>query len=277
MDTFLEIQGVRAPRLIYGTAWKEERTAALTIQALAAGFRGIDTANQRKHYVEAAVGEAVAASGLARSELFLQTKFTYVRGQDQRLPYDPAAPLRTQVAQSCASSLEHLGVDYLDSYVLHGPEFGHGLSAGDREVWHAMEDLHRAGKVRLLGVSNIKHDQLLTLCATASVQPAIVQNRCYARTGWDREIRKLCRERGMAYQGFSLLTANHAELQTPTLVAIATRLGVTVPQLIFRFATTVGMMPLTGTSNRVHMDQDLAALGTVLEPADVATIEALGA
>src|SRR5579872_7314444 len=116
------------PHFLYGTAWKEDRTAALTELALRAGFRAIDTANQRRHYFEAAVGEGMAAAFSAgvttREELFLQTKFTYQRGQDHRLPYDPQAPLSTQVAQSLASSLEHLGTDYVDSYVLHGPSSG---------------------------------------------------------------------------------------------------------------------------------------------------------
>jgi diketogulonate reductase-like aldo/keto reductase len=113
------------PDFLYGTAWKENRTAALTELALRAGFRAIDTANQRKHYHEAGVGEGLAAAYRAgivtRADLFLQTKFTYQRGQDHRLPYDPAAPLAIQVAQSLASSLEHLGTDHVDSYVLHGP------------------------------------------------------------------------------------------------------------------------------------------------------------
>ena len=93
-----------APDFLYGTAWKEERTPALTELALRMGFRGIDTANQRRHYFEAGVGEGLAAAyraGLVtRADLFLQTKFTYRDGQDQRLPYDPAADLGTQVAQS---------------------------------------------------------------------------------------------------------------------------------------------------------------------------------
>lgn len=100
-DTNLAIDGVQVPRLLYGSAWKEERTRHLTELALHAGFRGIDTANQRWHYVEAAVGEAVHASlesGLVkRDELFLQTKFTFRRGQDYRLPYDASAPVSEQV------------------------------------------------------------------------------------------------------------------------------------------------------------------------------------
>ena len=122
---FASVQTARVPTFIYGTAWKEDDTGRLVRMALDAGFRGIDTANQRRHYHEAGVGEALAeafaAGVLRREDVFLQTKFTYVGGQDHRLPYDPRAPLATQVEQSFASSLQHLGVDYLDSYVLHGP------------------------------------------------------------------------------------------------------------------------------------------------------------
>src|SRR6266581_3198923 len=122
------VDATQVPEFLYGTAWKEERTAALTELALRMGFRGIDTANQRKHYFEAGVGEGLAAACRAgivtRDDLFLQTKFTYQRGQDHRLPYDPAARLAVQVAQSVASSLEHLGTDHVDSFVLHRPSSG---------------------------------------------------------------------------------------------------------------------------------------------------------
>src|SRR5438874_13708987 len=94
-DTTIPIDGVPVPRFLYGTAWKEDETERLTRLALEAGFRGIDTANQRRHYFEEGVGAAVAkaiADGLVRrDELFLQTKFTFVDGQDHRLPYDPNA------------------------------------------------------------------------------------------------------------------------------------------------------------------------------------------
>ena len=146
-DQTLSIDGVRVPRFLYGTAWKEEETQRLTELALRQGFRGIDTANQRRHYHEAAVGRAVAASvagGLvAREDLFLQTKFTFQRGQDHRLPYDPRAPIAVQVEQSFASSLEHLGTEVIDSYLLHGPTQRSGLAAADWEAWRAMEAIQR--------------------------------------------------------------------------------------------------------------------------------------
>jgi len=269
----LTVRGVAVPAILYGTAWKEDETARLVRLALDAGFRAIDTANQRKHYCEAAVGEAVAGSGIPREELFLQTKYTYARGQDHRLPYDPRAGFREQVEQSFASSLEHLGTSYLDSYVLHGPETGRGLTAADREVWAAMEALAKAGKTRLLGLSNVSFEQLAAFVKLSSVPIAFVQNRCYARAGWDHDVRALCAREGIVYQGFSLLTANDRELRAPAVRALARRLGASVPQLVFRFAHALGMLPLTGTSDPEHMRQDLGAFSLKLEPADVAALE----
>src|SRR6266550_1289793 len=147
------------PDFLYGTAWKEDRTQALTELALRMGFRGIDTANQRRHYVEAGVGRGLAAAYRAgvvtRAGVFLQTKFTSQHGPDHRLPYDPAADLATQVAQSLASSLEHLATDHVDSYVLHGPASGHGWTDDDALAWAAMAKERDAGRTRFLGVSNV--------------------------------------------------------------------------------------------------------------------------
>lgn len=266
------------PNFLYGTAWKEERTTALVEMALRAGFRGVDTANQRRHYFEAGVGEALAAAHRAgmveRDELFLQTKFTYRPGQDHRLPYDPAAPFAVQVAQSMASSLEHLATDHVDSYVLHGPASGHGWSAIDAEVWEAMRNERNAGRTRLLGVSNVGLHHLEQMVVQGE-PPAMVQNRCYARFGWDREVREFCRLHGIVYQGFSLLTANLDALQHPAVRAIAARLGATVAQVVFAFARSVGMIPLTGTSSVEHMRQDLDSTGLTLTSEETGLIEGL--
>jgi len=275
----VSVQDIAVPAFFYGTAWKEERTEALTALALRAGFTAIDTANQRRHYHEAGVGaavEAFLAAGGRREELFLQTKFTYVGGQDHRLPYDPRAPYTAQVEQSFASSLSHLGVSYVDSYVLHGPEGGHGLTQGDAETWQAMEALQRTGKARLIGVSNVSLRQLEMLFRGAAVKPAFVQNRCFARDGWDADVRTFCGEHGIAYQGFSLLTANARALSSAAVADIARRAGCTVPQVVFRFATQVGMIALTGTTSEAHMGEDLAAFDFELTPADIAAIERVG-
>jgi diketogulonate reductase-like aldo/keto reductase len=267
------------PRLLYGTAWKEERTEALTAQALAQGLRGIDTANQRKHYFEAAVGAAVSGAisrgEVARAELFLQSKYTFPAGQDHRLPYDPNAPVAAQVAQSFQSSLEHFSTTYLDSFVLHGPSSRDGLKETDVEAWRAIESLAAAGKARFIGVSNFTVTQLEELLEVARTPPRFVQNRCYARTGWDRAMRRLCLDHGVVYQGFSLLTANREELALPDVTALAARRGVTVSQLVFAFASQVGMLPLTGTSSAQHLREDLAALALELLPSEVQLLERL--
>ena len=268
------------PNFIYGTAWKENRTEALTELAIRQGFRAIDTANQRRHYFEAGAGEGLAAayrSGLAtRADLFLQTKFTYQRGQDHRLPYDPAAPLSVQVSQSMASSLEHLGTDYVDSFVLHGPSSGYDWTESDAEAWEAMVKERDAGRTRQLGVSNVFLPHLEQMAATHSELPAFVQNRCFARMGWDRDVRAFCRQRKIIYQGFSLLTANPEVLGHFLVTTFATNMNATPAQVVFAFARQVGMLPLTGTSSAEHMKQDLASLDLTLPHELVQVLESFG-
>jgi diketogulonate reductase-like aldo/keto reductase len=275
----LSIAGVSVPRFLYGTAWKEEQTHRLTELALRQGFRGIDTANQRRHYQEAGVGQAIAAAiagGLVtRDDLFLQTKFTFREGQDHRLPYDPHAPIRDQVEQSFTRSLEHLGTELIDSYVLHGPTQRVGLSAADWEAWRAMESLYDRGKARLLGVSNVSVEQLQALCQQARVKPHLVQNRCYAVLGWDYHVRQFCAANGLVYQGFSFLTANREVLASPEVARIAAGHGRSVAQVVFRFALHVGMIPLTGTSSSEHMREDLQVFDFQLSRDEVALIERL--
>lgn len=271
------LAGAQVPRLLYGTAWKEERTEGLTALALSAGFRGIDTANQRKHYFEVGVGNAVkaaiAAGTVTRGALFLQTKFTFQGGQDDRLPYDPKAPIAAQVHQSFASSLEHFATDYLDSFVLHGPSSRGALSRDDVEAWRAIEALAVEGKTRYVGVSNFTLAQLRQLLELAKVPPRFLQNRCYARTGWDRDVRRLCAEHGVVYQGFSLLTANRKELEHAAVKRLCAHTGLSPAQLVFSFAVAVGMLPLTGTSSAEHMRQDLGAVDVSLAAAEVELLE----
>jgi diketogulonate reductase-like aldo/keto reductase len=270
---------VTAPDFLYGTAWKEDRTPALTELALRAGFRGIDTANQRRHYFEAGVGQGLAAAYgagvVTRADMFLQTKFTYQHGQDQRLPYDPAADISTQVAQSMRSSLEHLATDHVDSYVLHGPASGYGWSEDDVVAWAAMVKERDAGRTRLLGVSNVSLRHLQQMEAAGAEAPAFVQNRCFARLGWDRGVRTYCRAHNIVYQGFSLLTANPEVLQHPLVGRIAARLHATPAEVVFAFSRAVGMLPLTGTTNPEHMKQGLASRALTLSAGEIQAIESL--
>jgi len=112
----------------------------------------------------------------------------------------------------------------------------------------------------MIGISNVQADQLQELCEKASVKPMVVQNRCYAVMGWDKELRKICKAQGIIYQGFSLLTANQDVLRDPQVWEIAKRVGANPLQVIFRFALQIGILPLTGTTNEQHMKDDLEVL-----------------
>jgi diketogulonate reductase-like aldo/keto reductase len=269
--------GVAVPRIIYGTAWKKERTAGLVELALRSGFRGVDTACQPKHYNEAGVGEGLSAllgKGLSRSEIYLQTKFTPFSGQDpDHVPYDPKANLSEQVRQSFQASLRNLRVDYLDGLVLHSP---YPKDKDTFEAWRAMEGLHEQGGVRQLGVSNCYElRRLEALYRKARIKPAVIQNRFYAETRYDREIRAFCRKNGIVYQSFWTLTANPKILAQPGLVELADKYGRSPAQVFFRCLTQLDIVCLTGTSSKDHMDQDLAIFDFRLSPAECETLDAL--
>jgi len=260
MQTVTTYNGVKIPGFMYGTAWKKDATAQLVQLAITCGFRAIDTANQLIHYQEALVGEALLAldqQGFPRNSLFLQTKFTPVNGQDHRTPYNPVAPVSTQVTQSFESSLQHLHTDYLDSYVLHGPYSRYGLGRDDWEVWTGMENLYNAGRTKMIGISNVSAQQLTELCQKATIKPMVVQNRCYAAMAWDKEVRDICHTHSIIYEGFSLLTANQDVWRSPEIGALAKQHATGPMQIVFRFAQQIGMLPITGTSNPQHMKEDL--------------------
>lgn len=265
------------PELLYGTAWKKERTADLVEKALRLGFRGIDTACQPKHYSEPGVGEAVARvakSGIGRAEIFLQTKFTPIDGQDPaRVPYDPAAPLAQQVAQSFAASQKNLGTDYVDSLVLHSPL---RTFAETMEVWAAMEAVRAAGGARALGLSNCYDlDVLTAVHEAAAVKPAVLQNRFYAQSGYDVDLRAWCLDHGVRYQSFWTLSANPHLLGSSVVRALARDLGKTPAQILLRYLHQRGVVPLTGTTSEAHMKEDLDILGFGLPAKAVADVEAL--
>ena len=274
---WVALSGVRIPRIVYGTAWKQEQTAALVEQALALGFRGLDTAGQPKHYNEAGVGQGMAralTSGLSRQAIFLQTKFTPLDGQDpQRLPYDPIASLPEQVDQSFAQSLRNLQTDYLDSLVLHSPlPNPSDLLA----VWQAMEHIVETGGARQIGISNCYQPDLLEdLYKRARIKPAVVQNRFYAQTGHDRDLRNICRRRGILYQGFWTLTANPAILAHATVQTLARRYQRSPAQIFYRYLTQSDIIPLIGTTSTIHMQEDLAIFDFALSESECERVSGL--
>ena len=268
---------VRSPGIIYGTAWKGADTERLVTTAIGLGFRGIDTACQPKHYDEAGAGAGVAAglrSGLSRGDLFLQTKFTPLSGQDpMRIPYDPKAPLAEQVAQSFAASLRNLQTDYVDCLLLHSPLAD---AKQTMQVWHALETLVDVGRVRQAGISNCyRLDQLETLYNSSRLKPAVVQNRFHAETRYAQELRAFCRRRGIRYQSFWTLTANPQVLAHDTIMTLAARYGRTSAQILFRYLTQIDVVPLTGTRSEAHMREDLAIFEFTLTDQERTAVDAI--
>jgi diketogulonate reductase-like aldo/keto reductase len=252
------------PRMMYGTAWKKTKTTDLIVEAVLSGFRAIDTACQPKHYSEDLVGKAVTIlekeHNIPRSELFLQTKFTSLDGQDpNNIPYDKNAELTEQVKQSFQKSLDNLQTDYLDSLVMHSPM---GTYEKTMTVWGVFEDFFNSGKVHYLGISNIYNLELLKkIWNKANIKPAVIQNRFYAETSYDKSIRAFCKENGIAYQSFWTLTANPHILGSKPVKLLSTKYNLTCEQVLFKFVLQIGISPLTGTNSKEHMKQDLETLG----------------
>lgn len=251
---------VHVPGILYGTAWKKAATERLVSLAIQCGFRGIDTACQPKHYDEAGVGAGVAASlkqGLSRAELYLQTKFTALSGQDpNRIPYDSKAPLAVQTAQSVAASLKNLQTDYLDCVLLHSPM---PTMAQTEAAWRSLETLVDLKQIRQLGISNCYDlTHLKHLYEAARIKPSVVQNRFYADTNYDKEIRAFCDQNQIIYQSFWTLSANPHLLVHKIVTGLASTYSRTPAQILFRYLTQIGIVPLTGTKSETHMRDDLA-------------------
>lgn len=255
------------PRLIYGTAWKKEATADLVFKALKAGFRAIDTAAQPRHYKEALVGagikEAISKGIVKREDLFIQTKFTPVSGQDpDNMPYDPNAPLKEQVHASVSSSLKNFTFDdsanaYIDSLVLHSPpsnEFSDLL-----EVWKTLET-YVPRTIRQLGISNVNLMIVGRLCndPDVSVRPAVVQNRFYRATQWEVELRTYCRLQNIDFQTFWTLSGNPELLHSNAVHRLAESAGVNAPVALYALVLGLeGITILDGTTSEAHMAEDL--------------------
>jgi diketogulonate reductase-like aldo/keto reductase len=269
--------GVKMPRIIYGTAWKKDRTADLVVKAIQTGFKGIDTACQPIHYNEPQIGTALQRlkeHGIEREALFLQTKFTPLSGQDPRqVPYEKNAPVELQIAQSFETSKSNLQTEYVDSLILHSPMAPHALLM---KAWNAMEKIQKTGGARQLGISNCYDtDVIRSLYADADVKPAVVQNRFYQETGYDADLRHWCSKHEVIYQSFWTLTANPHILASNIIRAIAWKYKKTEAQIFFRYLSLSGIVPLTGTTSEQHMREDLSIFDFELSLEDLNNVSLL--
>ncbi|MBU1053591.1 MAG: aldo/keto reductase [Proteobacteria bacterium] len=270
--------GVKMPWIIYGTAWKKERTADLVVKAVQAGFRGIDTAGQPKHYDEAGIGAALLRLkkdyGIEREELYLQTKFTPLPGHDpEQVPYDKNATVEVQVLQSFETSMKKLQTEYVDTLLLHTMIEPYPLLM---KVWEAMESIQQSGRARQIGISNFYYIYMVKkLYADANIKPAVLQNRFYKDTGYDPELRSWCSDNGVIYQSFWTLTANRYILFDNIVQTLARKHNKTDAQIFFRYLNQSGIVPLTGTTSDQHMAEDLNVFDFKLSPGDLKNVSSL--
>jgi diketogulonate reductase-like aldo/keto reductase len=268
---------MKPQRIIYGTAWKKERTTELVLAAWQAGFRAFDTACQPKHYREDLVGEAlvnIMQAGAEREDFYLQTKFTPISGQDAAsIPYNPASPVAEQIAQSFAVSQKNLHTTYLNALILHSP-----LASLDAtlDAWRAMEIIFNQEGTQQLGISNCYDVDFFTqLYARVDVKPSILQNRFYAKTGYDTTLRAFCVEHSIRYQSFWSLTANPHVLEQDFIMLLCRRLRKTPAQIFLRYLTARDITPLTGTCDTQHMQDDLSIFEFELSADELAAIDHL--
>lgn len=255
------------PRFVYGTAWKKERSTDLVAQAIKAGFTGVDTAAQPRHYREDLVGEgirrALEGGKTKREDLYIQTKYTPPAGQDpNNLPYDPTSPVEAQVHASIVSSLHHLRTSndktgYIDALVLHSPLPTMSLTL---TAWRTLET-YVPHQIRNLGISNTDLPTLRALYESVNVKPAVVQNRFFARTHYDVPLRRFCEKKGIIYQSFWTLTGNPQLLGSEVVAEVANVVGVSKEVSLYLCVMGLGKLAvLNGTTNGERMREDLDGL-----------------
>lgn len=259
------------PTFLYGTAWKKEKTTDLVYLALCSGFKGIDTAAQPKHYREDLVGQgirrALGEDKISREDLFIQTKFTSVNGQDpNKMPYNPTASISEQVNTSIRLSLLNLRPSaeesssestYLDCLVLHSPL---PTMAQTLEAWRAAES-YIPNKIRYLGISNVTLGVLEQLYEAAEFKPAVVQNRFYPSTHFDASVRAFCADKSIIYQSFWTLSANPKIVHGPEVGHVAEKLGLTPYEAMYNLVLALdNVVILNGTTNAKHMIDDLSSV-----------------
>ncbi|MEV0462852.1 aldo/keto reductase [Nocardia tengchongensis] len=252
--------GVEMPMLGFGVFQiPDADTEKVVSDAIATGYRLLDTAVSYGN--EEAVGRAIAASGVPRDELFVTTKLWI---QDSR-----GGSAEDATKRSFEASLERLGVDYLDLYLIHQP-FGDYYGE-----WRAMQDLHRQGLIRAIGVANFYPDRLVDLVEHNDVTPAVNQietHPFFQRADYQKQMEEL----GVQIQSWGPFAEGRNNLFTdPTLTAIADAHGQSVAQVVLRWLTERGVVVIPKSVRPERMQQNFDIFDFTLTDAEMAHITAL--
>jgi len=265
MPTLLNGSGI--PKLIYGTTWKGSDD--LLFQALVSGFCAFDTASTRKYHREDIDGQQLhrallnssndgRTSAITRDAVLIQTKFTPSHEHIDPKPFHDDDDLFTMVLKSLERSLDDLGVDIIDVYMLHGP------IPKIMTVWTALEIAVRVGKVRYLGICNVDEPTLCRLHKAAEIKPAFVQNRYKRDNGFDINVRKFCAENRIVYETFGVLGPRNSDLlQLAPVKLLAEQCGCSLEEALLQIVSTSGAVEgleiciLTGTTRLEQMRRDI--------------------
>eukprot|EP00746_Dinoflagellata_sp_MGD_P067582 gnl/MRDRNA2_/MRDRNA2_27900_c0_seq2.p1 gnl/MRDRNA2_/MRDRNA2_27900_c0~~gnl/MRDRNA2_/MRDRNA2_27900_c0_seq2.p1 ORF type:complete len:444 (+),score=66.07 gnl/MRDRNA2_/MRDRNA2_27900_c0_seq2:145-1476(+) len=271
-DSVNTSSGVMMPRQIFTTGLKKERTENLVLNAMRAGFRGVDASSGRGAG-EPLVGEALQwlfNFGATRDKVFVQTKFN-PKFASKLYRFDP---IDLQVAYSIDESLHNLELEFVDSLVLQKPYAEHSETM---EAWHAMERAVEDGRVKQLGISNVESlEQLQRLYAEATLKPAVVLQKAakrYDELEDERKLRSWCIENGIFFQQTGTFNSMRHSVSDTKIEALAAKYDVTPAVLLERYSMGLGIVSLSGVENSTRMREDLTAARVPLTANDAQTIE----
>ncbi|MFB8085838.1 aldo/keto reductase [Streptomyces sp. NPDC055992] len=265
-ETYTLSNAVEIPKLGLGTWFIDDDKAADAVHAaVGIGYRNIDTAQAYGN--ERGVGEGIRTSDVAREDLFVSTKL--------------AAEIKDHDTAAAAidESLAKLDIGYIDLMLIHAPQpwddfRGGDYAEGNLQAWRALEDAHKAGRIRAIGVSNFLRPDLENILANGTVAPHVNQVLLHAGNT-PVELLDFCEERNILVQAYSPI-AHGTLLDSRQIKTIAEKYQVSVPQLCIRYTLQLGTQPLPKTANPAHMrsnadvdfeisEDDMATLGTLDE------------
>lgn len=237
--------GVKIPQLGLGTWFIDDDKAADAVKAaVKLGYRHIDTAQAYGN--ERGIGEGIRTCGVPREELFVVSKVAA-----ENKTYESAA-------KSIDETLSKMGLDYLDMMIIHSPQPWVEVNQsedryveGNRAAWRALEDAYKAGKLKVIGISNFQIGDIESLLQTAEIKPMVNQILLHI-SNTPLELMEYCQKNGIAVEAYSPIA--HGEiLNQPEIKAMAEKYGVTVPQLCIRYTLQLGAISLPKTANPEHM------------------------
>ena len=259
-ETYTLANGVKIPKLGLGTWMIEDgKTADAVKEAIQIGYRHIDTAQAYGN--EAGVGEGVRNCGIPRENIFVTSKVAA-----EAKSYEAAA-------KSIDETLEKMGLDYIDMMIIHSPqpwaewrEEGKRYFAENKEVWKALEDAYKAGKVRAIGVSNFLKDDLENILSDCEIKPMV--NQILLHIGnTNTELMEFCKENGILVEAYSPIAHGEA-LKSEEIVKMAEKYSVSTAQLCICYAMELGAVALPKTANPEHMKSN-AAIGFQISKEDM--------